>query len=64
MVEKNRRRGTNSRVTPSGTGRTTPAGTGKPPGTQHKPIVRFIAAFAIFMLIITLAAGIIAVISG
>lgn len=62
MVEKNRRTG--GRVTEPGGGRTTPKGTGKPQGSQHSPIVRFVAALAIVMMILTLAVGIIAVLFG
>jgi len=64
MVEKNRRRGTGGRVTEAGGGRTTPAGTGSPSAPRHKPIVRIIAALAIAMLILSLATGIVAILSG
>ncbi|MDH4171972.1 MAG: hypothetical protein OEW42_20505 [Acidimicrobiia bacterium] len=64
MVQKNRRTGTSGRVTPSSTGRTTPSGTGSPTRTQHKPIVRIVAALAILMLVVSLATGIIAIVTG
>ena len=67
MVEKNRRRA-GGRVTEPGSqrsnSRTTPAGTGAPTAPRHKPIVRFVAALAIIMLIVSLATGIVALFTG